>query len=82
MQHKTILAVALVGADRVLADVLTAAVVGRTFVQIGKKISRKAGFLHRIVRRELDSHLIPERGDRLRKPGTTEGAVMSEFVCG
>lgn len=33
VQHKSVLTVALVGADRVLADVLTAAVVGGAFLE-------------------------------------------------
>lgn len=82
VQHKSVLAVALVGTDRVLADVLAAAVVGRALVQIGKEVRREAGLLHRIVRGELDSHLISERGDRLRNSRTAEGAVVPKLVGG
>ena len=64
VQHETVLTVAFVGADRVLADVLAAAVVGRALVQIGEEVGREAGLLHRIVSGEFYSHLILERGDR------------------
>lgn len=80
VQHKAVLAVALVRTDRVLADVLTAAVVCGALVQIGEKVRREASLLHRIVRGEFDSHLIAERGDRLRNSRSTKSTVVPKLV--